>query len=299
MRFESQPYENSLKTPECLPKMLDNIENNKAHFSVCNEHSENRNEHNHFSVNDRLTNESIQHKQEQILHKTIGTHPIMSNTRAQNWTADWTYRYTQLTEFKTQEGHCDVPFRFKENLSLGIWVINQRKAYHHYMNGQPSHLTQMRIEKLEEIGFKWRVQKAQNENWRKQYMKMKQFKHVHNHCNVPQHYTDDESLGMWTSQQRQQYKKFKDGKKTNMTEFRISELEKIGFKWNVKKGNISSWMMHYEELNTFQACKGHCIVPKKHDSNPSLRKWVEVQRNEYSKLKQKKKSLMTQEKLSF
>mmetsp|Transcript_26733 Transcript_26733/g.32420 ORF Transcript_26733/g.32420 Transcript_26733/m.32420 type:complete len:371 (+) Transcript_26733:152-1264(+) len=279
--------------------MPNNIQDNQNHFNKWNKHCKKQIEHHCISVNTILTNTFIQHNQEHELHESYDSHSSISSRRDQCLKDSWTERYTQLKEFNIREGHSNVPFRFKENRSLGIWVSNQRKAYHRYMNGQSSHLTQGTIEKLEEIGFIWHVKEDHGKKWMEQYEKLKRFKHVHNHCCVPQHYTNDESLGMWVSQQRQQYKKWRDGKDTNITKWRIELLKEIGFKWNAKTGNISNWMVHYKNLKKFKACTGHCNVSKHHSNNPRLGKWVEVQQNEYSKLKNKDKSHMTQLKIEL
>eukprot|EP00586_Coscinodiscus_wailesii_P001156 CAMPEP_0172485650 /NCGR_PEP_ID=MMETSP1066-20121228/13770_1 /TAXON_ID=671091 /ORGANISM="Coscinodiscus wailesii, Strain CCMP2513" /LENGTH=376 /DNA_ID=CAMNT_0013251037 /DNA_START=171 /DNA_END=1301 /DNA_ORIENTATION=+ len=279
--------------------MPDYIEHNQNNVDKQKDNSKNRNEYDQFSADDRHANRASAHNQEPEQHRDSYACSNMNNRRARSPDADWIERYTQLEDFKTREGHCDVPFRSKDNHSLGIWVSNQRKSYHKYMSGKSSHFTQRKIEKLEAIGFKWGIKKTHDDKWMEQYKKLQQFKYCHDHCNVPQHYTDDKSLGIWVSQQRQHYKKWREGKQSNMTKIRIRALEEIAFKWNVKTGNDSKWMVHYDEIKKFKACKGHCDVPKQHSNNPSLRKWVEVQRNEYSKLINKQKTHMTQQRIEL
>ena len=46
---------------------------------------------------------------------------------------------------------------------------------------------------------------------------------------VPQKYAPNHSLGIWVNKQRMEYKKFKESKISSMTEWKIKELEEVGF----------------------------------------------------------------------
>ena len=67
----------------------------------------------------------------------------------------------ELQEYKSQHGHCDVPFKCRENPSLGYWCANLRRAYNCMKAGEkPNHtLTHHMIQHLDSIGFRWRVAK--------------------------------------------------------------------------------------------------------------------------------------------
>ena len=66
-------------------------------------------------------------------------------------------RCRDLMAFKEKFGHCNVPLQYVDNLSLGKWVSNMRYSYKRNQEGnKPQHnLSLDRIERLEEIGFKW------------------------------------------------------------------------------------------------------------------------------------------------
>jgi len=70
--------------------------------------------------------------------------------------------------------------------------------------------------------------------WGAQFLKLIAYKQEHGHCNVVQRDSKNKSLGLWVNQQRQSYKKWKNGNKTPMTEKRIVMLERIGFNWGTK-----------------------------------------------------------------
>ena len=67
--------------------------------------------------------------------------------------------FKALEDFKQENGHCDVRVRSKQNPSgsLGRWVEKQRSQYHLKSEGKASKITDEQINKLESIGFKWRV----------------------------------------------------------------------------------------------------------------------------------------------
>ena len=60
-------------------------------------------------------------------------------------------------KYKNLNGHCNVPSRYKTNKQLGTWVSKQRQSYRLMTEGKPSPITTERIEKLEKIGFEWKI----------------------------------------------------------------------------------------------------------------------------------------------
>lgn len=63
----------------------------------------------------------------------------------------WEVRYAQLLEFKSANGHCDVPTKYPANPLLGSWVVNQRA------NRKLGKLTEEQQRLLTGIGFKWEI----------------------------------------------------------------------------------------------------------------------------------------------
>jgi len=68
-------------------------------------------------------------------------------------------RCRDLEAFKSEFRHCNVPSKYSANPSLGYWCNKTRCAYNQIQQGQtPSrNLTRYQIERLEEIGFKWKL----------------------------------------------------------------------------------------------------------------------------------------------
>ena len=65
--------------------------------------------------------------------------------------AAWQEMYNRLVEYKDKKGDADVPQSYDEDPKLSKWVSTQRRTY------KKGKLSSDRIEKLESIGFKWRL----------------------------------------------------------------------------------------------------------------------------------------------
>ena len=73
----------------------------------------------------------------------------------------WNQRIRELKEYRKEFGDCLVPYTYKDNKALGIWVSTQRQQYKLKQQGKYSKITDDRIDELEKIGFVWKV-KADN-----------------------------------------------------------------------------------------------------------------------------------------
>ena len=67
-----------------------------------------------------------------------------------------------------------------------------------------------------------------------QLAQLADYKEKNGHCIVPRSFQGYGNLGQWVSYQRQEYKKYKESKPSNMTNERICALEKLDFKWQAK-----------------------------------------------------------------
>ena len=71
------------------------------------------------------------------------------------------------------------------------------------------------------------------------------YRQQHGNCNVPQSYKENTALGNWVDSQRKDYKKYKRGSKSYMTEERIAKLEKVGFAWSLVAKPGTQWDARY------------------------------------------------------
>jgi hypothetical protein len=65
--------------------------------------------------------------------------------------SSWNQQYEKLVAFKRKNSHCIVPRSYQEDVSLGMWVSNQR--HFHVKNKLRLHRKKL----LDEIGFAWKA----------------------------------------------------------------------------------------------------------------------------------------------
>ena len=137
--------------------------------------------------------------------------------------AAWEKHCAELKEFKANHGHTDVP-KGSENKELYSWVGIQRRHYKEFQKGKPSFVIKERIEKLESIGFEWTSKRTHR--WKIRFGELRDFYNKNGIGPIP---SKEVALYRWARIQKQQYDKHINGKKTNMDEERIKDLEDIGF----------------------------------------------------------------------
>jgi len=89
---------------------------------------------------------------------------IDSNKRSinhQQRTICWEDRLRMLVAFKNEHGHCMVP---QSHPHLGAWVKWQREKYALFEDGKTSYFTPEKIERLNKLGFVWRVRRKRKKH---------------------------------------------------------------------------------------------------------------------------------------
>jgi hypothetical protein len=69
--------------------------------------------------------------------------------------AAWDDRLSELVDYRKNNGHCNVPWCYSENIQLGQWVGTQRKEYRLHQEGKKSLMTPFRIQTLKSLDFEW------------------------------------------------------------------------------------------------------------------------------------------------
>lgn len=170
------------------------------------------------------------------------------------------YMYEQLLEFKAKYGHCDVPSRYKANKNLAVWVANLRARY------KRRQISEQRLRLLERIGFCWTSERSK---WQKMFEALKEFIAENGHSIVPMVYDQCPELSTWIRNLR------KDCRKGVVSKDKVEQLASIGFTFEVLD---RMWFEKVEELRAFRSTYGHCRVPNRWPQNPSLARWVHLQR---------------------
>jgi DNA repair exonuclease SbcCD ATPase subunit len=106
----------------------------------------------------------------------------------------WMSCYNELVEYKREFGNCCVPQRYKTNPKLGSWVHNQRSLF------KSNRLAKDHIEKLNEIGFTWGIDKE--DAWKSRYNELVEYKKAFGDCCVPRRYKANPQLANWLQNEK-------------------------------------------------------------------------------------------------
>ncbi|CAJ1947833.1 unnamed protein product [Cylindrotheca closterium] len=135
----------------------------------------------------------------------------------------------------------------------------------------------------------------QAEQWEERVEALLEFRRIHGHCSVPYDYPANPSLSRWVKRQRYQYKLFRLGQASAMTERRIQTLESIGFVWDTY---TAAWERRISELRAYRAENGDCNVPATYQVNRKLAAWVKCQRRQYKLYQEGKPSTLTADRVA-
>jgi hypothetical protein len=199
----------------------------------------------------------------------------------------WEDRFSELADYRKIQGHCNFPTHYSENIKLARWVNNQKCQYRLHLEGKKSHITVLRIQELESLGFEWGCSSA---TWEVRFSELADYRKIQGHCNVPTHYSENIKLARWVDNQKCQYRLHLEGKKSHITVLRIQELESLGFEWGCSS---APWEVRLSELADYRKIQGHCNVPGNYSENIKLALWVVRQRTNYRLHVEGKTSSMT------
>jgi hypothetical protein len=128
----------------------------------------------------------------------------------------WEQSFAELEAYKVLHGNCRVPYGYKRNPQLANWVSTQRALK------AAGKLAQERVQRLDVLGFEWRVLDAV---WEQRFAELEAYKALHGDCKVSTSYKPNPQLGRWVSQQRMQKASGK------LWQARMQRLEALGFAW--------------------------------------------------------------------
>ena len=209
-------------------------------------------------VNNQRTNKEIMTEERRKRLNSIG---FTWKVQEAQFAFHWEVRFQQLVDYKQVYGNCNVPYRYKANPHLGIWVNTQRK--------NKDTISGERRKQLDSIGFTWKVRETPfSVLWEVRFQELVDYKQVYGNCNVPIIYNANPQLGNWVRKQRTN--------KETMSEERRKKLNSIGFTWKV---HISvDWEIRFKQLVDYKRVHGDCSVQQYYKENPQLGTWVMKQR---------------------
>ena len=120
---------------------MDNIINQKCSSGSSGTKKDGRNDILMTNVSEKM----VVLKSVAIEQKTVKTAPKNGSKQEDKWLQS----LAKLVAYKEENGHCNVPGKWKKDPQLGEWVKFQRRQY------SLKKLKELRIHQLEAIGFEW------------------------------------------------------------------------------------------------------------------------------------------------
>lgn len=174
----------------------------------------------------------------------------------------WNKNFEYLKKFVQLKGHARVPAReIFENVKLGTWVSDQRKAR--------KKLSLERIQLLENL-TEWSWKPHENQ-WLEGLASLKLYIAEFGHTRVPNGFKyKGFNLGGWVSKKRRD--------KAKLAKEKIKTLESLPhWTWSVMD---DQWSKGFEKLKKYIKENGHTRVPRNHKYfNFALGRWVQYYRS--------------------
>jgi len=198
---------------------------------------------------------------------------------------DFDEYFEKLVKYKEEHGDCLPSRGCKTDPGLGNWVCRVRqKMIFLQKRGQEVEevphgkklycktLTAERIERLNSIGFVWRVNEEPTRSWDERYLDLIEYYETNGRW-PPQSLG---TLGDWTHSQRKKYSK----KDPAFMKEKAAMMDEIGFEWTPRGYTRIKWDEGFALLMAFGKNNGHFNVPTspeldKNSEENRLHKWVE------------------------
>ena len=174
------------------------------------------------------------------------------------------------------------------NHKLYQWLQHIKREYSNYVHQHSSALTRDQVTVLEHLHVP--LTSRGDDHWNRFFDFLVQYKQRHGHAMVPR-LCEIPGLGDWVTDQRRQYKAWKQGQSTQLNQERREKMQAIGFVWQVR--NRPEWEERYQELVEYKAEHGDCKVPQHYKENKPLGKWVAKQREQWKLLQKGEHSFLT------
>jgi hypothetical protein len=203
----------------------------------------------------------------------------------EEWEKQWMEFFNDLVACEEKDEACSVPQSI--NRPLCDWVRRQRVYYQKSKKGEKTALTQLRINRLNGIGFdfsfpigsKIKKQTSKCITTSKESVDSRGEAIPRNNmkkeveCNLEEGNTSEED----TSKEAQPYS---DDRKTPLERKR------------------KTWEQQFKELSAFKIKNGHCCISRKNPENSTLFRWVTTVRQNYRKFTNNEKSNLTPKRIN-
>ena len=201
----------------------------------------------------------------------------------------------------------------EENPHLHVWLGHLKREYKSFISEEVgSSLTDVQVKVLEHLHVP--LTSRGDDHWNRFFQLLEAYNVRHGHVLVPR-LCEIPGLGDWVTDQRRQFKAWKQGQASQLTKERRDRLEGLGFAWQVRNRpaskNCSTTNSNTEtaryvqnrrnRLQPFTIWSSHCFlifhdssqVPQHYKENKALGKWVAKQREQHKLLKKGQHSFLT------
>ncbi|KAL9185833.1 hypothetical protein ACHAXT_003610 [Thalassiosira profunda] len=222
----------------------------------------------------------------------------------------WEDMYLKIVQYKSQnDGSIDISHDYDP--ILAAWMQRQNEVLGRHLQGKSTRLGDDQAMRLLALGFqggraamsskgggtvsvtgKSVASRDFDARWDDMYLRLRDYKAEHGHCNVPTSSGTD--LAHWVAAQRRMYNKLvagKPGKRAVLDAVKMQRLTEIGFQFR-PRGSYASWDDQMKAVWKFREDNGHCRIPVNH---PQLGAFVKLARRDYKNWTQGKASSMTPE----
>jgi len=159
-------------------------------------------------------------------------------------TSRWATHFTQLAEFHSKQGHCNVSNKDPDApTGLYTWILVQRQRK------RQNRLEDDRARRLEGLGFVW---EPVADRWERRFSELQQFVDMYGHARVPSGWPENPALAAWVNTVRSQYKG-RDGDRNGLTLSQETRLRELGFDF----GRHVSWDSRIRQLMGVKTQQGH------------------------------------------
>ncbi len=190
-----------------------------------------------------------------------------------NLSSSWDVYYQEAEAFYKREGHLEVKKQYvtESGLSLGAWLLTQRRVYAGTVAGE---LSEGQVKRLDAIGMRW-VDKR-TAQFEKGLAAFKGFVMENGHGDTGSQYMAEDGfpLGKWLSNMRFKYKKGVLGERE------ARELSKAGMVWDVSRYR---WEEYYKAAEKYKKQFGNLDIPCRYmtEDGKKLGIWLNNQKSSY------------------
>lgn len=203
-------------------------------------------------------------------------------TLKQNLQASWERYYLAAKEYYAKNGSLKIPKAYvtDKGLSLGVWIVTQRRVY---AGKAPGNLSKEQIAALSAIGMEWENKSAKS--FAGGLEALTQYVLLYGTADVKADYVSEERfpLGKWVSNLRHKYRMAQSGIAVGggLTGEQIAALSAVGMIWD--KADYQ-WEQNYKHAKVYYEQNGNLNIAYGYVTKEGVKlgAWLANQRQNYA-----------------